>query len=200
MSAATADRPGLRVLGRDFFARPAPIVAPELIGCTLLVRGSGGTIVETEAYTEDDPASHSHVGPTRRNASMFGPPGHAYVYLSYGLHRMLNLVCAADGVGEAVLVRAILPEHGRASVAARRAGVAERDWCRGPGRIAQALAIGPELDGAPLDRPPFLLLGRPLEPEIVAGPRVGISRGVDVPWRFCAVGSRGLSGPAPRPR
>ncbi len=191
--------PGAPLDARAFFGRPAPEVARDLVGCTLLVDGVGGTLVETEAYTEDDPASHSHVGRTRRNTSMFGPPGHAYVYLSYGIHRLLNLVCGEPGVGEAVLVRALVPEHGTERMAARRPGVAPRGWCRGPGRLAQALAIEARHDGLPLDASPFLLLGRTATPDVAATPRVGISRAVERPWRFVVAGSPFVSAPrAPR--
>jgi DNA-3-methyladenine glycosylase len=182
-----------------FHARPAPEVALDLVGCTLLVDGVGGTIVETEAYTEDDPASHSHIGPTRRNSAMFGPPGHAYVYLSYGIHRLLNLVCREAGVGEAVLVRALVPEHGLEAMEARRPGLARRTWCRGPGRLSVALGIAAEHDGLPLDEPPFRLLSRTATPEILATPRIGISRAVDRPWRFVVAGSPYVSDPRPRP-
>ena len=181
-----------------FFGRAAPDVARDLVGCTLLVDGVGGTVVETEAYTEDDPASHSHVGPTRRNSSMFGPPGHAYVYLSYGIHRLLNLVCREAGVGEAVLVRALVPEHGLEVMAARRAGLPRRAWCRGPGCLAQALAVRADHDGLALDAAPFRLLGRTAEPEVLATPRIGISRAVECPWRFVAAGSPYVSGPRAR--
>ncbi len=189
---------GAALDARTFFARPAPEVARDLVGCTLLVDGVGGTIVETEAYTEDDPASHSHGGPTRRNSSMFGPPGHAYVYLSYGIHRLLNLVCGAQGVGEAVLVRALVPEHGAEVMAARRPGAAPRAWCRGPGCLAQALAIGPGHDGLPLAAPPFLLRHRHVTPVVETTPRIGISRAVERPWRFVEAGSPFVSGPRVR--
>ncbi len=188
------NRPG--GLGPDFFARYAVEVARDLIGTTLLLDGVGGTIVETEAYAEADPASHSHVGRTRRNRTMFGPPGHAYVYLSYGLHRLLNLVCASDGIGEAVLLRALVPEHGLEVMARRRPGLPIRDWCRGPGRLGLALGVGLEHDGLPLGRPPFALGERSAPCEVVATPRIGISRAVERPWRFVAAGSPWVSGPA----
>ncbi len=192
MSAGGAEAPP--ELDVAFFDRPAPLVARELVGCTLLVDGVGGTLVEVEAYTRDDPASHSFPGPTARNASMFGPPGHAYVYLSYGIHRLLNLVCEPPGSGAAVLVRALVPEHGRETIAARRPGLPEREWCRGPGRLALALAVVAGHDGRPLDRPPFRLLAAARPVAVQATPRIGISRGLDRPWRFVAAGSRYVSG------
>ncbi len=177
-------------LDTAFFARPAPDVARDLVGVLLLVDGIGGAIVETEAYAPDDPASHSFAGPTPRNAAMFGPAGRAYVYRSYGLHWCFNVVCEP---GSAVLIRALEPLHGVEAMRERRGGIAERLLCAGPGRLCQALAIDNGHDGAPLDRPPFQLEARGVEPAIVVGPRIGISRGVDTPWRFGLKGSGYLS-------
>jgi DNA-3-methyladenine glycosylase len=171
------------------------VVAPELIGTTLLVDGVGGAIVEVEAYASDDPASHSHGGPTNRNAAMFGQPGHAYVYRSYGIHWCLNLVCGEEGIGEAVLVRALAPSHGVEAMKARRGAVAERLLCAGPGRLTEALAVTGAHDGLPLDAPPFMLTAAPAPHDVVATPRVGISRAVELPWRFAARDSRFLSRP-----
>jgi DNA-3-methyladenine glycosylase len=179
-------------LGPAFYAAPVDQVARALIGVTVLVDGVGGRIVETEAYHPDDPASHSFAGPTARNAPMFGPPGLAYVYRSYGIHWCLNLGC---GGGAAVLIRALQPDHGLDAMHARRGPVAPRDLCRGPGRLCQALAITGTLSGQPLDAPPFLLLARPCTPQIAAGPRIGITRGVDTAWRFGLAGSPFLSRP-----
>jgi DNA-3-methyladenine glycosylase len=191
-------------VGRAFFARPVLEVAPALIGCTLLVDGAGGRIVEVEAYGPNDEASHAWPGPTLRNRAMFGPPGHAYIYRSYGIHWMLNLVCEEPGVGTAVLIRAIVPEVGADRIAARRPGVPLRDWCRGPGRLTVALAIGPQHDGLALDAPPFRLEHRTDVPEIAVTLRIGITKAADRPWRFVEAGSRFASGPAlsaaPRPR
>ena len=171
-------------MNKDFFARSVHVVAPELIGVTLLVDGVGGEIVEVEAYDREDPASHGHRGPTARNAAMFGPPGHAYVYRSYGVHWCLNLVCGEEGDPQAALVRALAPTHGLEAMRARRGVEDERALCSGPGKLCQALAITRVLDGLPLDRAPFNLLPRAHEPEVVAGPRIGISQGVDLPWRY----------------
>ncbi|MDR1969260.1 MAG: DNA-3-methyladenine glycosylase [Burkholderiaceae bacterium] len=170
----------------DFRAEPLA-VARRLIGVTLLVAGAGGVIVETEAYDAGDPASHSHGGPTARNAAMFGPPGHAYVYRSYGIHWCLNFVCCEAGRGAAVLIRALQPTHGIALMQARRGMDDVRLLCAGPGRLGQALAVAREYDGAPLDTPPFVLIApRQALPDaaIACGARIGISRAVERPWRF----------------
>src|SRR5919201_2395184 len=161
-------------LGADFFARSVHVVAPELIGATLLVDGVGGRIVEVEAYDHEDPASHSYGGQTERNTSMFGPPGHAYVYRSYGIHWCLNFVCEGEGVAAAVLLRALEPTHGLEEMHARRGLDDRRLLCAGPGRLCEALGLTREHDGMPLDAPPFELLARAAAPEVVRGPRVGI--------------------------
>jgi DNA-3-methyladenine glycosylase len=178
------------------FARSVHEIAPELIGATLLVNGTGGRIVEVEAYDQSDPASHAFNGRTERNASMFGPPGHAYVYRSYGIHWCLNLVCGEEGVPAAVLVRALEPTHGLAKMRALRGIEDERLLCSGPGRLCQALAITRAEDGLPLDRPPFELRDRTAGVEVVAGPRIGITRATELPWRYVEAGSRFLSRPA----
>jgi len=184
-------------MGPDFFARHPAAVARDLIGARLLVAGVGGAIVETEAYDHEDPASHSFSGPTARNAAMFGPVGHAYVYRSYGVHWCLNLVCG-ETPGSAVLIRAIAPEHGIERMRARRGGVADRLLTSGPGRLCQALAVTREHDGRRLDRPPFELAQREAEPPIVVGSRIGLTKGVERPWRFGLKGSPFLSRPFPR--
>jgi DNA-3-methyladenine glycosylase len=168
-------------------------VAPDLIGCTLLVDGVGGPIVEVEAYDHEDPASHGFRGETERNRSMFGPPGRAYVYRSYGVHWCLNLVCEEAGVAAAVLLRALEPAHGLGEMRARRGVDEPRLLCSGPGRLCQALGVTREHDGLPLDRPPFQLHSRDAEPQIVTGPRIGITRAADLPWRYGLAGSRYLS-------
>jgi DNA-3-methyladenine glycosylase len=180
-------------LDREFFARSVHEVAPDLIGCTLLVDGVGGPIVEVEAYDHEDPASHGFRGQTARNRSMFGPPGHAYVYRSYGIHWCLNLVCEEKGVAAAVLLRALEPAHGVEEMRARRDLDEPRLLCSGPGRLCQALAVTGEHDGLPLNRPPFELRARKGEPEVVTGPRVGITQAADLPWRFGLAGSPYLS-------
>ena len=185
-------------LGRDFFARSVHVVAPELVGATLLVDGVGGTIVEVEAYDHEDPASHGFRGRTARNASMFGPPGHAYVYRSYGIHWCLNLVCEDAGVASAALIRALEPTRGLAAMRARRGVDEPRLLCSGPGRLCQALAVTVAHDGLALDRPPFELHAREVEPRVVSGPRIGITRATDLAWRYALAGSRDVSRPLPR--
>jgi DNA-3-methyladenine glycosylase len=182
-----------RALPAEFFARSVHDVAPELIGATLLVDGVGGRIVEAEAYDQEDPASHGYRGRTPRNAAMFGPPGHAYVYRSYGIHWCLNLVCEGEGVPNAVLLRAVEPTHGLETMRERRGLDDPRLLCSGPGRLCQALGVTREHDGLPLDRPPFELLERDREVEVVVGPRVGLTRAAELPWRYAEAGSRFLS-------
>jgi DNA-3-methyladenine glycosylase len=185
-------------LGRDFFARSVHEVAPELIGATLLVDGVGGEIVEVEAYDHEDPAAHGYRGRTQRNASMFGPPGHAYVYRSYGIHWCLNLVCEEEGSASAVLLRALEPTNGLDVMRVRRGREEERLLCAGPGRLCQALGVTGEHDGLPLDQPPFELHAREREPDVVVGTRIGITRAAERPWRYGLQGSRFLSRPVRR--
>src|SRR5438093_9144653 len=182
-------------LTKEFFARSVHNVAKGLIGATFLVDGVGGTIVELEAYHHEDPAAHGYRGRTERNASMFGPPGHAYVYRSYGIHWCVNFVCEAEGVADAVLIRALEPTHGLDEMRRRRGLDDERLLCAGPGRLCQALAITSEHDGLPLDRPPFRLEPRAEPAKLVRGPRIGISRAAELPWRYGLAGSRYLSRP-----
>jgi DNA-3-methyladenine glycosylase len=185
-------------LGREFFARSVHDVAPRLVGATLLVEGVGGTIVEVEAYHPDDPASHAFRGRTARNASMFGPPGHAYVYRSYGIHWCLNLVCEEEGTAAAVLLRALEPTHGLEQMRERRRNDEPRLLCAGPGRLCEALAVTGAHDGAALDEPPFELHARTGQVEIVAAPRIGITRAAELPWRYVLAGSRFVSRASPR--
>jgi DNA-3-methyladenine glycosylase len=180
-------------LPKDFFARSVHEVAPDLIGVTLLVDGVGGPIVEVEAYDHEDPAAHGYGGRTERNAAMFGPPGHAYVYRSYGIHWCLNFVCEAEGSASAVLIRALEPAHGLDAMRERRGLDDPRLLCAGPGRLCQALGITRAHDGVALDEPPFELVAREAEPQIAAGPRIGITKAADRPWRYGMAGSRYLS-------
>jgi DNA-3-methyladenine glycosylase len=180
----------------DFWRQPVVQLARALIGVNLLIDGVGGIITETEAYDIDDPASHAFGGPRGRNLVMFGPVGHAYVYKIYGIHWCLNFVGGAHP-GSAVLIRALEPTQGLDVMRARRGLDDPHALCSGPGKLAQALGIDKALDGAPLDQPPFVLsLGK--EYPIVVGPRIGITKAVDHPWRFGLSGSRYLSRAFPK--
>ncbi len=186
--------PGQPLRAADF-AGESPEVARALIGALLLVDGVGGLIVETEAYDAREPASHSHAGPTPRNRAMFGPPAHAYVYRAYGLHWCLNLVCREAGHGAGVLIRAIEPRAGLDRMRARRGVEEVKLLCSGPGRVGQALGITRALDGLPLEAPPFELRAAPPGLAVACGPRIGISRAQELPWRFALAGSPFLSRP-----
>jgi len=180
---------------RSFFARDVHLVAPELIGAELYVDGVGGRIVEVEAYDHEAPAAHGYRGRTERNASMFGPPGHAYVYRSYGIHWCLNFVCEGEGVANAVLIRALEPMRGLEVMRARRGLEQPRLLASGPGRLCQALGITRAHDGLPLDEPPFELHARRRPVELVTGRRIGITRAAEREWRYGLAGSRFLSRP-----
>lgn len=180
--------------GIDFYA-PAEVVARQLIGVTVLVDGIGGRIVETEAYDREDPASHAYSGPTARNFAMFGPPAHAYVYRSYGIHWCLNFVCREEGHGAGVLIRAIEPLAGLDIMRARRDAEDVQLLCSGPGKLCQALDVTRDFNGASLAAPPFRLEAAPPGLAVVTGPRIGISKAMDVPWRFGLAGSRFVSRP-----
>ena len=184
-----------KALKPENFLADAHEVARALIGATLLVGGVGGRIVETEAYDHEDPASHSFSGPTPRNQAMFGPPGRAYIYRSYGIHWCLNFVCREEGHGAGVLVRAIEPLAGIDLMRARRGLEGLKLLCSGPGRVGQALGITRELNALRLDRQPFAMLPAEQPVPVVAGPRIGISKAMDVPWRFGLAGSAFLSRP-----
>jgi DNA-3-methyladenine glycosylase len=177
------------MLTSDFFARSVHAVAPDLIGVTLLVDGVGGRIVEVEAYDQEDPASHGYRGRTARNETMFGPPGRAYVYRSYGIHWCLNLVCGEEGRAEAALVRALEPTAGLDEQRRRRGVQNVRALCSGPGKLCQALGVTGEHDGLRLDAAPFRLEDRDEIPEIVTGPRVGITLATELSWRYGLAGS-----------
>jgi DNA-3-methyladenine glycosylase len=170
------------------------------VSATLLVDGVGGRIVEVEAYAVGDPASHGFKGPSPTRKSMFGPPGHAYVYRSYGVHWCLNFVCGDEGVPEAVLIRALEPTMGLGTMAIRRGIDNPRLLCAGPGRLCQALGLTRDYDGLPLDEPPFELHGRRGDVAVVAGPRIGLTVAVEQPWRYVLARSRFLSRPEPKPR
>ena len=184
-----------RTLSRAFFGRSVHEVAPELVGAILLVGGVGGRVVEVEAYHHTEPAAHSFNGPTARNAVMFGPPGFTYVYRSYGIHWCLNLVCEPKGSASAVLIRALEPTAGIATMRRRRGVAEERLLCSGPGRLCEALSITHEENGLALDRPPFALFARAEAVEVIAGPRIGLTKAVELPWRYGLKGSRFLSKP-----
>lgn len=184
-------------LSPDFFARSVHDVARDLVGCRLFYGGCGGTIVETESYERDDPACHAYVGLTKRTEVLFGPPGRAYVYLSYGIHSLLNAVAEPEGDAAAVLIRALEPSEGVEAMRVRRGARADADLCSGPGKLTEALGIGLDANGADLGADPFLLAPRPSgwDGEIVTGPRIGITKAVERPWRFCLAGNPHVSRP-----
>jgi DNA-3-methyladenine glycosylase len=186
------------LIRRGFFDRSVHEVAPDLIGATLLFKGVGGVIVEVEAYHHTDPAAHSFGGQTPRNAVMFGPPGRTYVYRSYGIHWCVNFVCEQEGSASAVLIRALQPTAGLAAMRRRRGLAEARLLCSGPGRLCEALGISGAHNGLALDKPPFELRTRADRVEVIAGPRIGISKAIDVPWRYGLKGSRFLSRAFPR--
>jgi DNA-3-methyladenine glycosylase len=182
-------------LSRSFFDRSVHAVAPQLIGATLLCDNLGGIIVEVEAYHHSEPAAHSYRGKTARNAVMFGPAGYAYVYRSYGIHWCLNFVCEGPDSASAVLIRALQPTEGLALMRRRRGVADARLLCSGPGRLCQALAVTDKYNGAPLDRPPFALYAPKNPPTIVIGPRIGLTKAAELPWRYGLADSSFLSKP-----
>jgi DNA-3-methyladenine glycosylase len=186
---------------RAYYERPVLAVARDLIGCTVTHGDTAGVIVETEAYHDSEPACHAFVGLTPRTRTLFGPAGKAYVYRSYGVHAMLNAVCEPEGVGAAVLIRALEPLSGLETMWSRRGAVTERQLCAGPGRLTQALGIGLELNESDLEDGP-IVLSAPLpawrDTAVAVDRRIGITKAVELPWRFCAAGSRYLSRPVRR--
>jgi DNA-3-methyladenine glycosylase len=185
-------------LGVDFFDRNVHEVARDLVGCRLFFAGRGGTIVETESYEREDPACHAFAGLTERTRVLFGPPGRSYVYLSYGIHSLLNAVCEPEGEAAAVLIRALEPTAGLESMRERRGERPDADLCSGPGKLTEALGVGLEHNDLALDRDPFLFLGPAgSAPRVVVGPRIGITKAIERPWRFCAAASPFVSRPRP---
>ena len=189
-------------LGRAFYARSVHDVARDLIGCLVRHGETAGRIVETESYHMDEPACHAHAGVTGRTQTLFGAPGHAYVYFSYGVHSLLNAVAERDGTGAAVLIRALEPVDGVELMRERRRVRRDEDLCNGPGKLTQALGIGLSLNGSSLEEGPIAVLAREPEagePRIVVGERIGITKAADLPWRFCDADSRHVSRPWPAP-
>jgi DNA-3-methyladenine glycosylase len=187
-------------LGTDFYARSVHDVARDLVGCVIRHGETAGRIVETESYHMDEPACHAYVGLTGRTHTLFGSPGHAYVYFSYGIHSLLNAVTEQDGIGAAVLIRALEPVDGIELMRERRRIDRSEDLCSGPGKLTQALGIGLSLNGTSLVEGPIEVLGRQAgerEPRIATGERVGITKAADLPWRFCDADSRHVSRPWP---
>lgn len=184
----------------SFYDRPVLEVASALIGCTVVHGATAGVIVETEAYHDSEPACHAFVGLTPRTSTLFGPPGHAYVYRSYGIHALLNAVCEPVGVGAAVLIRALRPVRGLDLMRRRRGVDAELELCSGPGKLTQALGVELDENGSSLLEGPIAILPRPAreQVEVIAGERIGITKAIDLRWRFCLAGSRYVSRPRPR--
>jgi DNA-3-methyladenine glycosylase len=189
-------------VNREFFDRSVHEVARDLIGCRLAVGETAGLIVETEAYEASDPACHAYVGRTARNEVLFGPPGHAYVYFSYGIHSLLNFVTEPEGTASAVLIRALEPTEGIELMRERRGREKVEELCSGPGKLTEALGVDLSLNGADLFEPPFELsspAGEWADAEVVTGPRIGITKAAELPWRYCVAGSRFVSRPWPVP-
>jgi DNA-3-methyladenine glycosylase len=188
-------------VNRQFFDRSVHEVARDLIGCELAVGRTAGVIVETEAYEAADPACHAYIGRTTRNEVLFGTPGHAYVYLSYGIHSLLNFVAEPEGRASAVLIRALEPIRGVELMRERRGREELSELCSGPGKLTEALGVGLELNGADLFGPPFELIapaGEWSAAPVITGPRIGITKAAELPWRYCVRGSRFVSRPWPR--
>jgi DNA-3-methyladenine glycosylase len=184
-------------LGRDFYARSVHDVARDLVGCLVRHGETAGRIVETESYHMDEPACHAYVGLTERTRTLFGPPGHAYVYFSYGIHSLLNAVAEPEGTGAAVLIRALEPVDGLDVMRRRRGVERATELCSGPAKLTQALEIGLSLNGSSLLDGPIEVLERESQPRIAVGERIGITKAADLPWRFCDAGSAHVSRPWP---
>lgn len=191
-----------QALSAEFYDRPVLEVARDLLGCTVAHAGTAGVIVETEAYHDSEPACHAFVGLTPRTRTLFGEPGRAYVYRSYGIHALLNAVCEPEGVGAAVLIRALEPLSGIETMRRRRGLTRTEDLCSGPGKLTQALGISLDENGSSLSHGPVRIGPRPVgwkDPPVLSGPRVGISKAVDLRWRFCVADNRHVSRPRPQP-
>ena len=184
-------------LGRDFYARSVHDVARDLVGCVVRHGETAGRIVETESYHMEEPACHAYVGLTQRTRILFGPPGHAYVYFSYGIHSLLNAVAEPEGTGAAVLIRALEPVDGLDVMRARRGVERATELCSGPAKLTQALEIGLSLNGSSLLDGPIEVLERETRPRIAVGERIGITKAADLPWRFCDADSAHVSRPWP---
>jgi DNA-3-methyladenine glycosylase len=184
-------------LGRDFYARSVHDVARDLVGCLVRHGETAGRIVETESYHMDEPACHAYVGLTERTRPLFGPPGHAYVYFSYGIHSLLNAVAEPEGTGAAVLIRALEPVDGLDVMRRRRGVERATELCSGPAKLTQALEIGLSLNGSSLLDGPIEVLERESQPRIAIGQRIGITKAADLPWRFCDSDSAHVSRPWP---
>ncbi len=191
-----------QALSADFYDRPVLLVARDLIGCTVEHAGTSGVIVETEAYHDSEPASHAFIGLTPRTRTLFGQPGRAYVYRSYGIHALLNAVCEPEGVGAAVLIRALEPLSGIETMRRRRGLVRAEDLCSGPGKLTQALGVSLEENGSSLTSGPVRIGPRQpgwLDPDVIEGTRIGITKAVELRWRFYVAGNRHVSRPRPQP-
>lgn len=191
-----------QALSADFYDRPVLEVARDLIGCTVEHAGTSGVIVETEAYHDSEPASHAFIGLTPRTRTLFGEPGRAYVYRSYGIHALLNAVCEPEGVGAAVLIRALEPLSGIETMRRRRRLMRIEDLCSGPGKLTQALGVSLQENGSSLTSGPVRIGPRPpgwLDPDVIEGTRIGITKAVDLRWRFYVAGNRHVSRPRPQP-
>jgi DNA-3-methyladenine glycosylase len=184
-------------LGRDFYARSVHDVARDLVGCVVRHGETAGRIVETESYHMEEPACHAYVGLTERTRTLFGPPGHAYVYFSYGIHSLLNAVAEPEGTGAAVLIRALEPVDGLDVMRRRRGVERATELCSGPAKLTQALEIGLSLNGSSLLDGPIEVLEREAQPRIAIGERIGITKAADLPWRFCDADSAHVSRPWP---